>query len=160
MRFNQIRECDIVNGDGIGVALFIQGCPSPHCKGCFNPETWDFNGGKEWTQEIEDKFFNLINRPYIKRVSFLGGECLAEQNLLEVTVLAKKCKELFPEKSVWLWSRYDFETYISHLEISNYLDYVIDGVFIEELKDISLLYRGSSNQRVWHKTNEKWDILL
>ena len=160
MRYNQIRECDIANGEGIGVALFVQGCPFPHCKGCFNPETWDFNGGKEWTQEIENKFFSLINKPYIKRISFLGGECLADQNLSEVTALVKKCKELFPEKSIWLWSRYDFETYISRLEISNYLDYVIDGVFIEELKDISLLYRGSSNQRVWHKKMDKWYAIL
>lgn len=158
MRYNQIRECDIANGRGIGISVFIQGCPSPHCKGCFNPETWDFNGGKEWTEEVENKFFELANKPYIKRISLLGGECLAENNIADVTVLARKCKEKFPEKEIWLWSRYDFETYISKLEITQYVDYIIDGQFVEELKDTSLLYRGSSNQNVWKKENEEWHI--
>ena len=81
MRYAQIRELDISNGEGIGVALFVQGCPSPHCKNCFNPETWDFNGGKEWTPEVKEKFLELIDRPYIKRVSILGGEPLADENL-------------------------------------------------------------------------------
>lgn len=158
MRYNQIRECDIANGRGIGISVFIQGCPSPHCKGCFNPETWDFCGGKEWTEEVENKFFETANKPYIKRISLLGGECLAENNIADVTVLARKCKEKFPEKEIWLWSRYDFETYISKLEIIQYVDYIIDGQFVEELKDTSLLYRGSSNQNVWKKENEEWHI--
>lgn len=156
MRYNQIRECDIANGEGIGIALFVQGCPSPHCKNCFNPETWDFNGGKEWTQEVENKFFEIANKSYVKRISFLGGECLAKENIDAITTLSKKCKYLFPEKKIWLWSRYDFEEYIYHLEIVEYVDYIIDGTFIEELKDNSLLYRGSSNQKVWKKENEKW----
>ena len=156
MRYNQIRECDIANGEGIGIALFVQGCPSPHCKNCFNSETWDFNGGKEWTQEVENKFFEIANNPYIKRISFLGGECLAKENIDTITALSKKCKYLFPEKKIWLWSRYDFEEYIYQLEIVKYVDYIIDGIFIEELKDNSLLYRGSSNQKVWKKENEKW----
>ena len=158
MRYNQIRECDIANGRGIGISVFIQGCPSPHCKGCFNPESWDFCGGKEWTEEVENKFFELANKPYIKRISLLGGECLAENNIVDVTVLARKCKEKFPEKEIWLWSRYDFETYISKLEITQYVDYIIDGQFVEELKNTSLLYRGSSNQNVWKKENEEWHI--
>ena len=158
MRYNQIRECDIANGRGIGISVFIQGCPLPHCKGCFNPETWDFCGGKEWTEEVENKFFELVNKPYIKRISLLGGECLAENNIADVTVLARKCKEKFPEKEIWLWSRYDFETHISKLEITQYVDYIIDGQFVEELKDTSLLYRGSSNQNVWKKENEEWHI--
>ena len=148
MRYASIRKLDISNGEGVGIALFVQGCPSPHCKNCFNPETWDFNGGKEWTNEVEKKFFELANRSYIKRISLLGGECLAEENVKDVTVLAKKCKEKFPEKEIWLWSGYDFETHISHLEITKYVDYIIDGKYIEELKDISLKWRGSSNQRV------------
>ena len=158
MRYNQIRECDIANGRGIGISVFIQGCPAPHCKGCFNPETWDFCGGKEWTDEVENKFFELANKPYIKRISLLGGECLAETNIDDVTILAKKCKERFPEKEIWLWSRYDFKTFISKLEITKYVDYVIDGRYVEELKDASLLYRGSSNQNIWKKENEEWHI--
>ena len=147
IRYASIREMDISNGEGVGVALFVQGCPF-HCYNCFNPDTWDFNGGKEWTNEVEKKFFELVSRSYIKRISLLGGECLAEENVEDVTVLAKKCKEKFPEKEIWLWSGYDFETHISHLEITKYVDYIIDGKYIEELKDISLKWRGSSNQRV------------
>lgn len=158
MRYASIRSMDISNGANVGISVFIQGCPAPHCKGCFNPETWDFCGGKEWTEEIENKFFELANKPYIKRISLLGGECLAEENVKDVTILAKKCKEKFPEKEIWLWSKYDFETYISKLEIAQYVDYVIDGQFVEELKDSSLLYRGSSNQNVWKKENEEWYI--
>lgn len=158
IHYASIRNLDISNGEGVGVALFVQGCPSPHCRNCFNPETWDFNGGKEWTNEVEEKFFELVNRPYIKRISLLGGECLAEENIEDVTVLTKKCKEKFPEKEIWLWSRYDFETYIYHLEITKYVDYIIDGKYIEELKDISLLYRGSSNQNVWQKKNGGWHL--
>ena len=161
MRYASIREMDISNGGGLGVSLFVQGCPEPHCKGCFNPETWNFDGGKEWTNEIENKFFELINKPYIKRISILGGECLAKENIMDITKLVKKCKEKFPEKKIWLWSRYDFESYISKLEIVKYVDYVIDGKYIEELKDMSLLYRGSSNQNIWKKEldnekKEKW----
>lgn len=160
MRYAQIRKMDVSNGEGVGVALFVQGCPAPHCKGCFNPETWDFNGGKEWTDEVEKKFFELANKSYIKRISLLGGECLSEETVGDITVLAKKCKEKFPEKEIWLWSRYDFENYISHLEIVQYVDYVIDGKYVENLKDVSLLYRGSSNQNVWKKENEEWHIYL
>ena len=160
MRYAQIRSMDISNGEGIGVALFVQGCPSPHCKGCFNPETWDFNEGKEWTKETEKEFLDLIDRPYIKRVSLLGGECLAPENIEEVTRLAKKCKKLFPGKKIWLWTRYDFKKYVCNLDIIEYLDYVIDGTFIEELKDISLLFRGSSNQVIWMKKDKEWHIYL
>lgn len=156
MRYASIREMDISNGEGLGVSLFVQGCPEPHCKGCFNPETWNFDGGKEWTNEIENKFFELINKPYIKRISILGGECLAKENIMDITKLVKKCKEKFPEKKIWLWSRYDFKSYISKLEIVKYVDYIVDGKYIEELKDISLLYRGSSNQTVWKKQKGEW----
>lgn len=154
IRYAQIRSLDLSNGEDIGVALFVQGCPVPHCKGCFNPETWNFTGGKEWTQEVENKFLKLIEKSYIKRISFLGGECLTKENIKEVTDLVKKCKLLFPDKKIWLWSRYNYEEYICGLEIVKYLDYVVDGEFIEELKDISLIFRGSSNQNIWKKTKE------
>ena len=86
MRYAQIRSMDISNGEGIGVSLFVQGCPF-HCRNCFNPETWDFNNGKEWTKEIKENFLNLIQKKKVKRVSLLGGECLADQNLQEVKEL-------------------------------------------------------------------------
>ena len=97
MRYSQIREMDISNGSGVGISLFVQGCHF-HCKGCFNQETWDFNGGNEWTPEIEKKFLELANRPYIKRISILGGEPLANENVSTVMELIQKLKRQYPEK--------------------------------------------------------------
>ena len=105
MRYASIRSLDISNGEGVGVSLFVQGCPF-HCKNCFNSETWDFNDGKEWTEETKNKFMELIDRPYIKRVSFLGGECLAEQNLDVVLDLIKEIRISYPEKNIWLYTGY------------------------------------------------------
>lgn len=105
MRYSSMRNLDISNGEGVGVSLFVQGCPF-HCFGCFNSDTWDFNGGKEWTEKTKDKFMKLINRPYIKRISFLGGECLAEQNLDEILSLIKQIRNSFPEKTIWLYTGY------------------------------------------------------
>ena len=105
MRYSSMRNLDISNGEGVGVSLFVQGCPF-HCKNCFNSDTWDFNGGKEWTEETKNKFIELINRPYIKRVSFLGGECLAEQNLDEVLKLVKQIRNSYPDKTIWVYTGY------------------------------------------------------
>ena len=133
MRYAQIRELDISNGEGVGVALFVQGCHF-HCYNCFNTETWDFNGGKEWTPEVKERFLELIDRPYIKRVSILGGEPLADENLDGVLDLvteinkrynfqkvdsanpckmgvsedknADKIRLSFPNKSIWIYSGY------------------------------------------------------
>lgn len=105
MRYASMRNLDISNGEGVGVSLFVQGCPF-HCKNCFNSETWDFNGGKEWTEKTKDKFMKLIDRPYIKRISFLGGECLAEQNLDEILSLVQEIRISFPEKIIWLYTGY------------------------------------------------------
>lgn len=95
MRYAQIRSMDISNGEGVGVSLFVQGCDR-HCFNCFNSETWDFNGGKEWTEETKNKFMELIDRPYIRRISILGGEPLAEQNLDDVLSLIKEIREKYP----------------------------------------------------------------
>ena len=95
MRYAQIRSIDISNGEGVGVSLFVQGC-NRHCFNCFNSETWNFDGGKEWTEETKNKFMELIDRPYIKRISILGGEPLAEQNLDDVLSLIKEIREKYP----------------------------------------------------------------
>ena len=95
MRYAQIRSMDISNGEGVGVSLFVQGCDR-HCFNCFNSETWDFNGGKEWTEETKNKFMELIDRPYIRRISILGGEPLAEQNLDDILSLIKEIREKYP----------------------------------------------------------------
>lgn len=154
MRYVQIRDMDIVNGKGIGATIFFQGC-SHRCKGCFNSSTWDFNGGKEWTKEVEDEFIKLCQREYIDHVSLLGGEPL-DQPIDELITLLNRVK-IEVGKPIWLWSGYTFiyiENSPVHPKFSNvldYVDYVIDGEFVEELKDLNLLYRGSSNQNIWKK---------
>lgn len=163
MRFASMRALDISNGENVGVSLFVQGCPF-HCYNCFNSDTWDFNGGKEWTEKTKNKFMELIDRPYIKRVSFLGGECLADQNLDEVLKLVKQIRISFPEKTIWLYTGYELSEIIKqeqHEKVSGIPDVwskrweiiklcniVIDGEYIDEQKDITLKWRGSKNQMV------------
>lgn len=162
MRFASMRNLDISNGEGVGVSLFVQGCDR-HCFNCFNPDTWDFNGGKEWTEETKNKFIKLIDRPYINRISVLGGEPLAKQNLDEVLSLIKEIRISFPEKTIWLYTGYKFEDLINGIyypldsewedkilrqSIVKLCDVLIDGEYIDEQRDITLKWRGSSNQRV------------
>ena len=166
MRYAQIRNMDISNGENLGVSLFVQGCQF-HCKNCFNPETWNFNGGKEWTEEIKNKFFGLINRPYIKRVSILGGEPLADNNVFDVLNLILEIKNKFPDKSIWLYTGYTWKNLIDEFTIYQYtpfasgadewltryeiienVDVVVDGRYIDEQKDLTLKWCGSYNQRV------------
>lgn len=165
MNYASIREMDISNGEGVGVALFVQGCPEPHCYNCFNTETWDFNGGKEWNEDIKEKFLKLIDKPYIKRVTILGGEPLANENLEAVLSLIKEIRILYPDKTIWIYSGYTWNQ-IMHPVITNDFnpardklikmrkeivancDVLIDGRYVDELRDITLHWRGSSNQRV------------
>ena len=162
MRYSSMRNLDISNGEGVGVSLFVQGCPF-HCKNCFNSDTWDFNGGKEWTEKTKNKFMELIDRPYIKRVSFLGGECLADQNLDEVLKLVKQIRISFPKKTIWLYSGYSYSEIFrgqssclsqeglnnfKRREIISNVDVLVDGEYIDEQKDLSLKFKGSKNQRV------------
>ncbi len=164
MRYSSMRNLDISNGEGVGVSLFVQGCPF-HCKNCFNSDTWDFNGGKEWTEKTKNKFMELIDRPYIKRISFLGGECLAEQNLDEVLNLTQQICISFPKKSIWLYTGYQWNKIMLPIptitddlhtieitdkrkKIISNVDVLVDGEYIDEQKDLTLKFRGSKNQRV------------
>lgn len=142
MRYASIRDMDISNGNGIGVALFTQGCHF-HCKNCFNKSTWDFDGGKEFTKETCDKFIKLVNRPFIKRVSILGGEPLAKENVDDVCNVLKQIKD----KQIWVYTGHTFET-VKNYDIMKYIDYLVDGQYVDELRDLRLKFRGSSNQRV------------
>lgn len=142
MRYASIRDMDISNGSGIGVALFTQGCHF-HCKNCFNKSTWDFDGGKEFTKETCDKFIKLVNRPFIKRVSILGGEPLAKENVDDVCNVLKQIKD----KQIWVYTGHTFET-VKNYDIMKYIDYLVDGQYVDELRDLRLKFRGSSNQRV------------
>ena len=148
MKYAQIRKMDITNGEGIGVSLFTQGCPF-HCENCFNPETWDFNKGIEYTKETEDKIIELLKPDYIKRLTVLGGEPLIERNIEPLTALFIRVKELYPEKQIWLYTGGNFE--LESIRCDNLIehtDVVIDGRYIDKLRDLTLRFRGSSNQRV------------
>ena len=169
---------DISNGEGVGVALFVQGCHF-HCYNCFNPDTWDFNGGKEWTQEIEDKLIELANKPYIKRLSILGGEPLADENLDGVLHLVNRFRLSFPNKSIWLYTGYEVnirnysyvdasnnyelknqynfvvnqsskDSYLNFIRtnIINNIDVLVEGRYIDSQRNPSKKWAGSDNQRV------------
>lgn len=152
MRYAAIRDMDISNGTGVGVSLFVQGCPI-HCDGCFNQSTWNFNGGKEWTDEVKNKLIGLMKRPYIKRISILGGEPLAEQNRRDVLALIKdiatkrNARDLPEDFKIWLYTGYQLGN-DPNQAIFQTVDYIVDGPYIRELRDITLKFRGSSNQRV------------
>lgn len=150
MRYNKIRKMDISNGEGVRVSLFVQGC-SFHCKNCFNQETWDFNGGKEFTTAEIQKIIELANKDYIAGLSVLGGEPLHNNNVDEVFHIVATFKEKFPNKDIWLWTGFKFEDAMKDSKrkfILRNVDVLIDGQFEEDKKDLTLKWRGSSNQRV------------
>ena len=124
----------------------MQGCPF-HCKNCFNPETWDFEGGKEFTQETIDKVLELSNKNEVKGLSILGGEPMAPTNIEGTAKLAKAFKEKYPDKNVWAWSGYKYEQ-IKDQDALKYIDVLVDGNYEDELHDPTLKWKGSSNQRV------------
>ena len=124
----------------------MQGCPF-HCKNCFNPETWDFEGGKEFTQETIDKVLELGNKNEVKGLSILGGEPMAPTNIEGTAKLAKAFKEKYPEKNVWAWSGYKYEQ-LKDQDALKYIDVLVDGNYEDELHDPTLKWKGSSNQRV------------
>lgn len=147
MRYNKIRKMDISNGPGIRVSIFMQGCTF-NCKNCFNKETHDFNGGKEFTDEVIEKVIKLAESDEIKGLSILGGEPLHPKNIEGATKLAKKFKSVYKDKTIWLWTGFLFDKNLKDFEILNYIDVLVDGVYKDELHDFRLKYRGSSNQRV------------
>ena len=147
MRYNKIRKMDISNGPGIRVSIFMQGCTF-NCKNCFNKETHDFNGGKEFTEEVIEKIIKLAEPGEIKGLSILGGEPLHPKNIEGTTKLAKKFKSIYKDKTIWLWTGFLFDKNLKDFEILNYIDVLVDGVYKDELHDFRLKYRGSSNQRV------------
>ena len=162
MKYNKIRKMDISNGPGVRVSIFMQGCAF-HCENCFNKETWDFNGGKEWTEDTKNKFIELINHPYISRVSFLGGEPLADENVGTVFKIIEEIRSIYPDKKIWLYTGYVWEyifrgtsSYISKDSATNFkrretiklCNIVVDGQFINSQKNMNLRFKGSSNQRV------------
>ncbi|MBR1749083.1 MAG: anaerobic ribonucleoside-triphosphate reductase activating protein [Bacilli bacterium] len=160
MRFAKIRKMDISNGPGVRVSIFFQGCPF-HCKNCFNPETWDFNGGEEYTEEVKERVLDLAQFSHIKGLSILGGEPLDDKNIEGSFELAKSFKERYPDKTIWLWTGNLFENK-KDKEIMKYLDVLVDGPYQDEKRDPRLKWKGSSNQRVIDvkKSLEKGSVVL
>ena len=151
MRIHSITYPDINNGLGCRVTLWVSGCIH-HCKGCHNKETWDFDSGREFTQEDKNKVFEILRKPYIKGLTLSGGDPLCSYN--DVLEFVKEIKYKLPNKDIWLFSGFTFDYIKEHFdELLKYVDVVVDGKFIEELKDVSLKFRGSSNQNIWIKKN-------
>ncbi len=147
MRYNTIRKMDISNGPGVRVSIFMQGC-SFHCKGCFNEETWDFNGGEEFNDDTINRVLELASADYIVGLSILGGEPMHPKNIDGTTKLAKAFKEKYPEKNIWAWTGFLFDKDLSDKEVMKYIDVLVDGQFKIDLFDPTLKWKGSSNQRV------------
>ena len=146
MYYGAIKDYDIANGPGVRVSLFVSGCRN-HCKGCFQPETWAFDYGKPFTEETKQKLFEMIDREFIDGLSVLGGDPLEPENVKVLTPFLAEFRKRFPDKTVWLYTGYRYEDFRDAL-IMKYIDVLVDGKFIEELKNPSLAFRGSENQRI------------
>ena len=156
MNYAEIKNCDIANGPGVRVSLFVSGC-THRCKGCFNQVAWDFNYGKPFTQETIDELLAMLRPPHIKGLTLRGGEPFEPENQAPVLELLRQMKALYPQKTVWAFSGYllDRDILSGRLgpweitkEYLGYLDVLVDGPFIQEKKDLTLRFRGSSNQRI------------
>lgn len=147
MKYNKIRKMDISNGPGVRVSIFMQGC-SFNCKNCFNPETHDFNCGKDFTDETIKKVLDLCKNENVEGLSILGGEPMHPKNIEGTTKLAKAFKEKYPNKNLWAWSGFKFDQDLKGKEVLNYLDVLVDGQYVDELSNPKLAWKGSENQRV------------
>ena len=156
MKYATIKTHDVANGPGVRVSIYVSGC-NHHCKGCFNPETWDFNYGKEFNQETIDTVLDAVGKEYIEGITVLGGEPLDPLNQKGVATLIKQVKEKYPSKSIWCFTGFDFEKDVmgkmyqqfdTTRDIVDNLDVLVDGEFKQEKKNLSLRFRGSENQRI------------
>ena len=156
MNYAEIKNCDIANGPGVRISLFVSGC-THHCPGCFNQMAWDFHYGQPFTQQTIDEILELLRPNYIRGLTLLGGEPFEPENQGPVVELLRQIKEKYPQKSIWAYSGYLFDRDIlsGHLgdweitrEYLSYLDVLVDGPFVEAKKNLSLRFRGSENQRI------------
>jgi len=160
MRYNKIRKTDIANGPGIRVSIFMQGCTF-NCKGCFNPDTHSFKGGKEFNDSVIEKVIDLAKSDHIRGLSILGGEPMHSKNIGGTLSLVHKFKEKYPNKDVWVWTGFLFDDLIRNYNLKD-IDVIIDGKYEQDLYNPTLKYRGSSNQRVIdvNKSLKKKKIML
>lgn len=171
MNYAEIKYFDIANGSGVRVSLFVSGC-THRCKNCFNSMAWDFNYGKPFTDEVKGEILKECEKPHIKGLSLLGGEPFEPENQPELVSVLKLFKEKYPQKDVWCYSGYTYEQIIGVREsrcrteftdeMLSYIDVLVDGKFVEELYDLTLRFRGSSNQRLidMNKTRKLGKIVL
>ena len=164
MHYGNIKDCDIANGLGVRVSLFVSGC-THHCKGCFQPQTWNFKYGDVYTQETEDQIVKMLEPSYINGLSLLGGEPMEPDNQRELVKLCRRVKKLYPEKNIWCYTGSTYETDLlapsrARCEVTDellsYIDVLVDGEFVEAKKNIVIAFRGSTNQRLidMNKTRE------
>ena len=146
MNYAEIKKVDIANGPGVRVSLFVSGCRN-HCKGCFNPETWDFDYGRPFTRATEDEIIKALRPSWIQGLSILGGEPTEEENAAVLIPFLKRVRAVLPDKDIWLYSGYTYEA-LRDKEILTLADVLVDGPFLLELKDAGLAFRGSRNQRI------------
>lgn len=155
MNYAEIKNCDIANGPGVRISLFVSGC-THHCPGCFNEIAWDFAYGEPFTKEVEDRLLTMLKPSYIKGLTILGGEPFEPQNQAPIVKFLRRVKEAYPHKTIWAYSGYLYDTIISGKlgnmettrEYLSYLDVLVDGPFIEAKKNLSLRFKGSENQRI------------
>ena len=155
MNYAAIKDCDIANGPGVRVSLFVSGC-THHCKGCFNEVAWDFDYGTPFTEETEEKILKMLAPNYVKGITLLGGEPFEPENQPALVSLLEKIRNTYPQKSVWAFSGYLFENMLAGkvgqkdtcLRFLQMLDVLVDGPFVESKKDLMLRFRGSDNQRL------------
>lgn len=170
MNYGNIKKCDIADGPGVRVSLFVSGCTN-HCKQCFQPETWDFDFGAPFTEETENEIIDLLAPSFIAGLTVLGGEPFEPSNQRALLPFLARVKATYPQKTIWMYSGFTYEELVTegthaHCEatakILGLADVLVDGRFVEELKDITLLFRGSSNQRIidLKKTDKEGKIIL
>ena len=150
MHYGEIKKCDIANGEGVRVSLFVSGC-THHCPGCFNQDTWDFAYGKEYTEETEQEILDALSPGYINGLTLLGGEPFEPQNQKVIVQLLRKVKERYPEKNIWCYTGYTYEELLAdplRKPLLAFIDVLVDGRFDETLYSPHLSFRGSSNQRI------------
>lgn len=156
MYYSVIKNCDIANGEGIRVTLFVSGCRN-HCKDCFQSETWDFNFGKPFTDETQQLLIDMLKPNYIKGITILGGEPFEPENQPALIKLLKNLKKIYPQKDVWCFTGFTLDKEIwgssrasgeNAEKLLQYIDILVDGRFVSDLKNLNLKFRGSSNQRI------------
>lgn len=168
MNYAGIKNLDVADGLGIRVSLFVSGCRN-HCKGCFNEITWDFNYGAPFTEDVEDEIMKMLAHEHVSGLSVLGGEPFEEENQAALAPFLEKVRKAYPQKNIWAWSGYLLDKDLlaengrKRTEytdrILDCLEYLVDGRFVEEKRNLTLQFRGSENQRIWRKIDGEWKVI-